>query len=152
MAHLIRYKKGSYLMTVVNPDRETLKNILEKAKRIAVVGLSDNPTRTSYEIASFLIEKGYEVIPVNPALESVFGIKAVPKLTDIEGHVDIVNVFRKSEFLYEVAEDTVKIAADVFWAQLGLVNEEAYDLLKENGITPVMDRCIKVQHFQLFGN
>jgi uncharacterized protein len=139
-------------MTVVNPDRETLKNILEKAKRIAVVGLSDNPTRTSYEIASFLIEKGYEVIPVNPAVETVLGLKAVPKLTDIEGHVDIVNVFRRSEALYEVAEDAVKIGADVFWAQLGLVNEEAYDVLKENGITPVMDRCIKVQHFQLLGD
>jgi uncharacterized protein len=139
-------------MTVVNPDRETLKNILEKARRIAVVGLSDNPTRTSYEIASFLIEKGYEVIPVNPAVETVLGLKAVSTLTDIEGHVDIVNVFRRSEALYEVAEDAVKIGADVFWAQLGLVNEEAYDLLKENGITPVMDRCIKVQHFQLLGD
>ncbi|HSU79139.1 MAG TPA: CoA-binding protein [Candidatus Angelobacter sp.] len=138
-------------MTVVNPDRETLKNILQNAKRVAVVGLSNNPERTSYEIASFLIEKGYEVIPVNPVVDTVLGLKAVGSLTDIEGHVDIVNVFRRSEFLYETAVETVKIGADVYWAQLGLVNEEAYDLLKENGITPVMDRCIMVQYDQLLG-
>ena len=139
-------------MTVVNPDREALKNILQKTKRIAVVGLSDNPERDSYEIASFLNEKGYEVIPVNPTVDSVLGLKAVANLADIEGHVDIVNVFRRSEFLYGVAEETVKIGATVFWAQLGLVNEEAYDLLRENGITSVMDRCIKVEHFQLLGD
>lgn len=138
-------------MTVVNPDRDALKAILQKAKRIAVVGLSDNPERTSYQIASFLLEKGYEVIPVNPAIESALGIQSVPNLTAIKGHVDLVNVFRRTEFLYEVAEETVKIGADVFWAQLGLVDEAAYDLLKENGITPVMDRCIKVQHDELLG-
>ncbi|HET6871476.1 MAG TPA: CoA-binding protein [Sporolactobacillaceae bacterium] len=138
-------------MTVVNPDRDALKAILQKAKRIAVVGLSDNPERTSYQIASFLLEKGYEVIPVNPAIETALGIQSVPNLTAIKGHVDLVNVFRRTEFLYEVAEETVKIGADVFWAQLGLVDEAAYDLLKENGITPVMDRCIKVQHDQLLG-
>lgn len=138
-------------MTVVNPDRDALKAILQKAKRIAVVGLSDNPERTSYHIASFLLEKGYEVIPVNPAIETALGIQSVPNLTAINGHVDLVNVFRRSEFLYEVAEETVKIGADVFWAQLGLVDEAAYDLLKENGITPVMDRCIKVQHDELLG-
>jgi predicted CoA-binding protein len=138
-------------MTVVNPDRDALKAILKKAKRIAVVGLSDNPERTSYQIASFLLEKGYEVIPVNPSIETALGIPSVPNLTAIKGHVDLVNVFRRSEFLYEVAEETVKIGADVFWAQLGLVDEAAYDLLKENGITPVMDRCIKVQHDELLG-
>ena len=139
-------------MTVVNPHHDELKKILQKSKRIAIVGLSDNPQRDAYDVAAYLLKQNYEIIPVNPQVNEVLGQKAVPRLSDIEGHVDIVNVFRRPEFLYEVAQDTVKIGADIYWSQLGLVNEEAYDLLKENGITPVMDRCIKVEHFGLLGN
>lgn len=139
-------------MTVVNPDRETLTTLLREAKRIAVVGLSDNPSRTSNQIASYLLEKGYEIIPVNPLVKNVFGIPAVPKLSDIEGHVDIVNVFRRPEYLLDVAKDVLEVGPSVYWAQLGLVSEPAFNLLKENGIIPVMDRCIMVEHRQLLGN
>lgn len=89
---------------------------------------------------------GYEIIPVNPTVDEVLGVKAVKQLTDIEGHVDIVNVFRRSEYLPEVAAEFEKIDADVFWAQLGLVHEETFDDLKEKGYTVIMDRCIKVEH------
>ena len=74
------------------------------------------------------------------------GVKAVPSLKDIEGHVDIVNVFRRPEYLMDVAKEFVEIDADVFWGQLGVVNEEAYNFLKEKGYTVIMDRCIKVEH------
>lgn len=138
--------KGSADMPIANPSREEIGEILRKAKRIAVVGLSDNPERTSYMVAKAMKDAGYEIIPVNPMIEEWEGIKAVKKLTDIEGHVDIVNVFRRSEYLPEIAREFVQIDADVFWAQLGVVNEEAYEFLKEKGYTVVMDRCIKVEH------
>nr|WP_249308357.1 CoA-binding protein [Lederbergia citrea] len=119
---------------------------MKKAKRIAVVGLSANPDRTSYMVSEAMKNAGYEIIPVNPLVDEVFGIKAVASLKDIKGHVDIVNVFRRSEFLPEIAKEFSEIDSDVFWAQLGVENEEAYDFLKEKGYTVIMDRCIKVEH------
>lgn len=137
---------GGLNMEVEIPSREELGNILKKAKRIAVVGLSSNPDRTSYMVSKAMQDVGYEIIPVNPTVDEVLGAKAVASLKDIEGHVDIVNVFRRSEHLLEVAKEFAEIDADIFWAQQGLVNEEAYNFLKEKGYTIVMDRCIKVVH------
>lgn len=120
--------------------------MLKKSKRIAVVGLSDNPERTSYMVSKAMQDSGYEIIPVNPAVSEVLGVKAVKALKDIEGHVDIVNVFRRSEFLPEIAKEFAEIDADIFWAQLGVENEEAHNFLKEKGHTVIMNRCIKVEH------
>lgn len=134
------------IMTIENPSREEIRDILKKAKRIAVVGLSGNPERTSYMVSEAMQKAGYEIIPVNPTVDEVLGQKAVPSLKDIEGHIDIVNVFRRSEQLLDVAKEFLEVDADIFWAQQGLVNEEAYNLLKEKGYTVIMDRCIKVEH------
>jgi uncharacterized protein len=128
------------------PPREELGIILKKAKRIAVVGLSDNPERTSYMVSEAMQKAGYEIIPVNPSIKEVLGVPSVATLKEVEGHIDIVNVFRRSEHLMEVSKEFDEIDADVFWAQLGLVNEEAYQFLKDRGYTVVMDRCIKVEH------
>ena len=133
-------------MTIENPSREEIRGILKKAKRIAVVGLSDNPERTSYMVSEAMQKAGYEIIPVNPVINEALGVKAVASLKDIEGHIDIVNVFRRSEQLFDVAKEFAQVDADVFWAQQGLVNEEAYDFLKSKGYTVIMDRCIKVEH------
>lgn len=133
-------------MTITNPSRNEIGAILKKAKRIAVVGLSDNPARTSYMVSKAMQDAGYEIIPVNPTVSDVLGVKAVATLKDIEGHVDIVNVFRRSEFLPDVAKEFTEIDADIFWAQLGIENQEAYDYLTEKGYTVIMDRCIKVEH------
>lgn len=133
-------------MAIENPSREEIGKILKQARRIAVVGLSDNPERTSYMVSEAMKDSGYEIIPVNPMVDEVFGIKAVPALKDIEGHVDIVNIFRRSEFLPELAREFDAIDADVFWAQLGVENEEAYQFLKDKGYTVIMNRCIKVEH------
>ena len=133
-------------MAIENPTRDEIRDILKKAKRIAVVGLSDNPDRTSYMVSKAMQNAGYEIIPVNPTASEILGVKAVASLKEIEGHVDIVNVFRRSEFLPEVAKEFDEIDADVFWAQQGLENEEAYQFLKEKGYTVIMDRCIKVEH------
>ncbi len=131
---------------IENPSREEMGKMLKKSKRIAVVGLSDNPERTSYMVSKAMQDSGYEFIPVNPAVSEVLGVKAVKALKDIEGHVDIVNVFRRSEFLPEIAKEFAEIDADIFWAQLGVENEEAYNFLKEKGHTVIMNRCIKVEH------
>lgn len=133
-------------MTIENPSREEIGAILKKAKRIAVVGLSNKPDRTSYQVSAVMQKAGYEIIPVNPSIDEALGVKAVASLKDINGHVDIVNVFRRSEQLLDVAKEFDEIDADVYWAQLGLENQEAYDFLKEKGYTVVMDRCIKVEH------
>ncbi|RBW69174.1 CoA-binding protein [Bacillus taeanensis] len=133
-------------MTIENPTREEIGEILKSKKRIAVVGLSDNPMRTSYSVSQAMQQVGYEIIPVNPTIKEAFGVKAVSSLKEIDGHVDIVNVFRRSEFLPEIAKEAVEIGADVFWAQLGVANQEAYDYLKKHDVTVVMDRCIKVEH------
>ena len=133
-------------MAIENPTRDEIGKILKKAKRIAVVGLSDKPDRTSYMVSKAMQDAGYEIIPVNPTADTILGVKSVSSLKEIEGHVDIVNVFRRSEFLFDVAKEFVEIDADIFWAQLGLENEEAYQFLKEKGYTVIMDRCIKVEH------
>lgn len=133
-------------MAIENPSREEIREILQKAKRIAVVGLSNSPEKTSYMVAKAMQDAGYEIIPVNPKATEILGEKAVPSLKDIEGHVDIVDIFRRPEYLPELAREFDEIDADVFWAQLGIENEEAYRFLKEKGYTVVMNRCIKVEH------
>lgn len=138
--------KGVIIMSIENPTREEMGKILKKAKRIAVVGLSNKPDRTSYMISKAMMDNGYEIIPVNPSIDEALGVKAVASLSEIEGHIDIVNVFRKSEALVGIAEEFDKIDADIFWAQSGVSNEEAYTFLKDKGYTVIMDRCIKVEH------
>lgn len=133
-------------MSIVNPTRDEIGIILKKAKRIAVVGLSNNPDRTSYMVSQAMQNAGYEIIPVNPSIDSALGVKAVGTLKEIEGHIDIVNIFRRSEFLPEIARDFDQIDADVFWAQLGVEDEATYQFLKEKGYIVIMDRCIKVEH------
>ncbi len=129
-------------MTFENPSQNQIFDILKQAKNIAVVGLSNKPDRTSYKIAEILQQHGYRVLPVNPVLkgETVYGT-----LTEIPEKIDIVDVFRRSEFLPEVAAETLKTEAPVFWAQLGLENEEAANLLLNEGRQVIMDRCIKIE-------
>ncbi|AGE79451.1 TPA: CoA-binding protein [Bacillus thuringiensis] len=133
-------------MTIENPTRTEIGEVLKKSKTIAVVGLSDKPERTSYMVSKAMQDAGYRIIPVNPTVDEVLGEKAVSSLKDIKEHVDIVNVFRRSEFLMDVAKEFVEIDADVFWAQLGVQDEDTYKFLKEKDYTVIMDRCIKVEH------
>jgi predicted CoA-binding protein len=131
---------------VNNPSREEIKKILDTAKTIAVVGLSPNPNRTSYMVSEAMQKAGYRIIPVNPAADEVLGEKSYAALTDIPHPVDIVNVFRRSEFLPELAKEFIKIDCPVFWTQLNVVDEEVFNELTDAGYTVIMDRCIKVEH------
>jgi uncharacterized protein len=136
--------KGVHKMQ--NPANNEIKEILESAKTIAVIGLSDNPERTSYQISKIMQESGYRIIPVNPTVDEVLGEKSYSSLTDIEKSIDIINVFRRPEYLPEIAREAAQTDCKVFWAQQGIVNEEASDYLKEKGFTVIMDLCIKVAH------
>ena len=97
---------------IQNPSREEIGENLKTAKRIAVVGLSDNPDRTSYMVSKAMQDNGYEIIPVNPAVKEVLGVKAIGSLKELDGHVDIVNVFRRSEFVMDLAKDFLEMDAD----------------------------------------
>ncbi|API94035.1 hypothetical protein J32TS6_04380 [Virgibacillus pantothenticus] len=129
-----------------NPTNEELKQILTSSKTIAVVGLSNNPERTSYQIAKIMQQEGYRIIPVNPTVEEVLGEKAYASLTEVPDPIDIINVFRRAEFLPEIAEEAAQTNCKIFWAQQGIINEEAYHYLKQRDFTVIMDLCIKVVH------
>lgn len=129
-----------------NPSNEKIRSVLENTKTIAVIGLSDNPDRTSYQISKKMQESGYKIIPVNPMIDSVLGEKSYDCLMDIDVPFDMINVFRRSEFLPDIAKEAVQTNCRVFWSQQGVANEEAYKYLKEHDFTVIMDLCIKVVH------
>ncbi|MGO3006350.1 MAG: CoA-binding protein [Lactococcus cremoris] len=132
-----------------NPEQEVLFDYLKKAKTIAVVGISDKTDRSSYLIAQGLQKNGYRVIPVNPRLAGteLLGEKVFSTIKDIPFHIDIVDIFRRSEFLADVARDFIETDADVFWAQLGFQSQEAEQILRTAGKSKiVMNRCIKIEY------
>lgn len=131
-------------MSSRNPSNEKIAAILNNAKSIAVVGLSDNPERTSYQVSKAMQDAGYKIIPVNPNVDTVLGEKSYSSLTEINEKIDIINVFRRSEFLPEIAREAIKTDCKVFWAQQGVANDDAYHILKEHDFTVIMDLCIKV--------
>jgi predicted CoA-binding protein len=134
-------------MTFANPSPDTIKSLLEQARNIAVVGLSDNPERTSHMVAAAMQARNYRIIPVNPnaAGRTILGETCYATLKDIPEPVDIVNVFRRSEHTVPVAEEAAAIGAKVLWLQQGIYNEEAARIAREAGMTVIMDRCIKVE-------
>lgn len=135
---------------VQNPSNEVRRQLLEDAKTIAVVGLSNKPDRTSYMVSQAMQNVGYKIIPVNPVIagETVLGEKVLASLSEIDQPVDIVDVFRRSEDMMPVAEDALKMKnkPKVFWMQQGIANEDAAKLVADQGIEVVQDMCIKVDH------
>ena len=138
-------------MAFENPSRDEIKELLRSAGNIAVVGLSDKPDRTSYMVSQAMQSRGYRIIPVNPRADEILGEKCYAKLADIPEPVDIVNVFRRSEYCGEVAKEAAEIKANVLWLQLGVVSDEAAQIGEEHGMTVIMDRCIKVEDSILLG-
>jgi predicted CoA-binding protein len=134
-----------------NPNKQKIKELLEEAKVIAVVGHSDKPYRTSYQIAHFLRNAGYKVYPVNPTVSEIDGEKSYASLDEIPEPVDIVDVFRRAEHLPQVVEDSIRAKAKAVWGQLGVVDWEAGKKAEEAGMDVVMDLCIKIEHQRLLG-
>lgn len=128
---------------------EDIQTLLSNAKTIAVVGLSPKPDRDSYQVAAYLQQHGYRVLPVRPAQAEILGEKAYASLDDIAGPVDIVDVFRSSEQVLAHAREALRLKPKLFWMQEGIENHEAAALLTAAGIDVVMNRCIKRAHARL---
>jgi predicted CoA-binding protein len=135
-----------------NPDIREIRDLLHSARTVAVVGLSDRPYRTSHAIAGALQGYGFKIFPVNPNLHGpVLGEEPYGSVEDIPVPVDIVDVFRRSEKVMPVAEAAVAAGAKALWMQSGVINEEAAAYAREQGLTVIMDRCIKVDYATLVG-
>lgn len=135
-----------------NPGQGLIDYYLTHSKTIAVVGLSDNPDTAAYVVASVLQAHGFTIIPVNPnfAGQTILGETVYARLQDVPVHIDIVDVFRRSEFLPDVARDFIETDAMVFWAQLGLENEEAEKILRDAGREHiVMNKCLKIEYLKM---
>ncbi len=125
--------------------------ILERYRRIAMVGLSSNPFRPSHFAAIYMLAEGYQVIPVNPRETQVLGQRSYPSLRDLPGGADIVDIFREPAAVPPIVDDAIAIGAKVVWMQLGIVHEEAAERARHAGLEVVMDRCVKIEHARFFG-
>lgn len=132
-------------------DDAEIAEVLKTAKTIAVVGASPDPKRDSHRIMKYLITAGFDVTPVNPKCSEMLGKKCYPTLASIGKPVDIVDVFRRSEFVDEVAKDAVEAAAKVLWMQLAVINENAAQYAAAHGLKVIMNRCIMVEYRRLIG-
>jgi uncharacterized protein len=132
-------------------DIDGLRRLLLETRTIAVVGLSANWHRPSYFAAKYMLERGYTVIPVNPAYPEVLGQKCYPILRDIPVPIDMVDVFRKPDDVPPLVDDAIAIGAKALWLQLGVVNPEAARKAEAAGLKVVMDRCVKIEYARLFG-
>jgi uncharacterized protein len=143
-------------MTFMNHNEpysdEYLQDILSSVKTIAMVGASPDKTKFSYGVLRVLHETGYDMIPVNPrpGLTEIRNLKVYPSLNKIDRPVDMVEVFRKSEDLYQITEEAIAIEAKVLWAQIGVINNDAAHLAEEAGLKVVMNRCPKIELFRPF--
>jgi predicted CoA-binding protein len=126
-----------------------IPDLLRTSRTIAVVGLSSKKFRPSYGVAEYMQAKGYRIIPVNPNETEVLGEKAYARIEDIQEHIDIVDIFRRSEFVPSIVESAIRIGAGAVWMQEGVVHEEAAKKARQAGLAVVMDRCILKEHMRL---
>ncbi|MBI4442631.1 MAG: CoA-binding protein [Acidobacteria bacterium] len=128
---------------------EDIEAILSNCRTVAIVGLSSHAWRPSYRIGAYLKSVGYRIIPVNPREREVLGEKAYARLEDIPEPVDLVNIFRRSEFVFPVVESAIRVGAKAVWMQEGVVDGHAAELARAAGLQVVMDRCILKEHVRL---
>ena len=126
-------------------NNNNIEHILSAAKNIAVVGLSPDESKPSNEVAKFLIERGFNVFPIYPKFDEILGRKVYRNLTQIDEDIDIAVMFRKGEFASELVKDAIKKGVKTLWLQLGITNDAAGAIARENGINFVQDKCIKIE-------
>jgi predicted CoA-binding protein len=126
-----------------------IRDILKRARTIAMVGASDKPERDSYQVMAYLIANGYRVIPVNPTVEAIQGERSYPSLTAIPERVDVVDIFRSSDAVPPIVDEAIAIGAPVVWMQLGILNEGAAQRARAAGLDVIMDHCMRAEHRRL---
>lgn len=135
----------------ISTQPEAIRNLLQQARTIAVVGISAKPDRPSHEVAHYLQRAGYTIIPVNPAYEEVLGQKCYPSLHEVPGKIDLVDVFRKPAEVMGVVDEAIAVGAGSVWLQLGVIAPDAADKAAAAGLKVVSDRCTKIEHRRLVG-
>lgn len=129
-----------------HPKQDPIAALLKSAKTIGVVGLSCDPMRPSHGVSAYMQSHGYRIIPVNPQIESCLGEKAYPSLLDIPEKIDIVNIFRRPEFVAEIVDQAIQLKVPAIWMQEEVIHEEAAEKARQNGIFVVMDLCLLKEH------
>ena len=136
---------------MVSPPADPITELLKHAKTIAVVGLSNSPLRPSHGVSAYMQTQGYRIIPVNPEIKGALGEKAYPSLSDVPEKIDIVNIFRRPEFVGEVVDLAIQLKIPAVWMQEEVINEAAAERARRAGIFVLMDRCILKEHKARFG-
>jgi predicted CoA-binding protein len=131
---------------MASSQSDPITDILQRAKTIAVVGLSDNPLRPSHGVAAYLQSQGYRIIPVNPKIKESLGENAYPSLREVPEKIDIVNIFRRPQFVEEVVDQAIQLKIPAVWMQEEVIHEKAAQKARQAGIFVVMDRCILLEH------
>jgi uncharacterized protein len=134
-----------------SPQPDPIADILKRSKTIAVVGLSNSPLRPSHGVSAYMQMNGYRIIPVNPKIKEALGENAYATLLDVPEKIDIVNVFRRPEFVEEVVDQAIRLKVPAIWMQEEVINEKAADKARQAGIFVIMDCCILKEHKARFG-
>jgi uncharacterized protein len=135
-------------MKIIATDE--IGELLKRTKTIAVVGLSDSPLRPSYGVSAYMQSHGYKIIPVNPSIKGALGEKAVASLGEIEEKIDMVDVFRRPEYVPELVDEAIRLKVPAIWLQEDVIHEEAAEKARKAGIFVVMDKCILKEHRRRF--
>lgn len=129
---------------------DEIGELLKRIKTIAVVGLSDSPLRPSYGVSAYMQSHGYKIIPVNPSIKGSLGEKAVASLGDVEEKIDMVDVFRRSEYVPDLVDEAIRLKVPAIWLQEDVIHEEAAEKARKAGIFVVMDKCVLKEHRRRF--
>ena len=136
---------------MLNMQSDPIADLLKHSKTIAVVGLSDSPLRPSHGVSAYMQTHGYRIIPVNPEIKGALGEKAYASLLDIPEKIDVVNIFRRPEFVEEVVDQAIKLKVPAIWMQEEVIHEKAAEKARQAGILVIMDSCILKEHKARFG-
>ena len=129
---------------------DEIGELLKRTKTIAVVGLSDSPLRPSYGVSAYMQSHGYKIIPVNPSIKGSLGEKAVASLAEVEEKIDMVDVFRRSEYVPDLVDEAIRLKVPAIWLQEDVIHEEAAEKARQAGIFVVMDKCVLKEHRRRF--
>jgi hypothetical protein len=128
------------------PESDSIRDLLQRSKTIAVVGLSYSPMRPSYDVSAYMQSHGYKIIPVNPTITQTLGQKSYPALRSVPEKIDIVNIFRRPEYVEEIVDQAIALKVPAVWMQEGVINQKAAEKAEKAGIFVVMDLCILKEH------